>query len=84
MKTSLGTAVTGGAWGSDGASTLSTAVTASAWTLLTEMQLAQWSPVLQQSDTRGPWTTKPPPFTKTAFFFFFFLETRFRLEALNT
>lgn len=77
MKTSLGTAVTGGARGSDGASTLNTAAIASAWTLLTEMQLALWSPVFQQGNTRGPGTTKPLRFTKAVFFFFSFFGNSF-------
>lgn len=63
--------VTGGAWGSDEASTLNTALTASAWTLLTEMQPALWSPALEQGDTQGSGATKPSQLTKAAFFFFF-------------
>lgn len=39
--------VTGGTWGSDAASALNTALTAFAWTLLTEMQPALWSPALE-------------------------------------
>lgn len=42
----------GGAWGSAGAPILHTAVTPSVWTLLTEMQLAPWSPALEQGDTQ--------------------------------
>lgn len=63
--------VTGGAWGSDEASALNTALTAPAWTLLIEMQPALWRPALEQGDTQGSGATKPSQLTKAAFFFFF-------------